>query len=397
MNLVKTRNDRDVLISTSIASSMVFIDTTAVNTVLPAIQRSLDTALTDAQWVVEIYMLFLASLLLLGGALGDRFGRRRVFRLGIILFAFASLACGLSQTPLQLIAARAFQGIAAALLTPASLALLNASFPPDRRAAAVGAWSAVTALAVPLGPVLGGALADWLSWHWIFFINLPLSIAALYALRNVERPRFDPQIASSFDLAGAVVITLALGGLVYGLLELSRRGLSDDFVLAGFVVSAIGLPLFIFIESRAENPLMPLSLFRIRTFTGINLATFLLYGGLHGSSFFIPFKFISTHGYSAAQAGAALLPLPLAIFDLVTRLRRHRPPPRPCYSRGNGQCNDGLRTDRHRSYSARPLLLDRLSAVYHRSCDRARTAGCSFDHHCRQCRRRGQERHRFEP
>jgi MFS family permease len=156
MNLVKTRNDRDVLISTSIASSMVFIDTTAVNTVLPAIQRSLDTALTDAQWVVEIYMLFLASLLLLGGALGDRFGRRRVFRLGIILFAFASLACGLSQTPLQLIAARAFQGIAAALLTPASLALLNASFPPDRRAAAVGAWSAVTALAVPLGPVLGG-------------------------------------------------------------------------------------------------------------------------------------------------------------------------------------------------------------------------------------------------
>ncbi|HYM98552.1 MAG TPA: MFS transporter [Aestuariivirgaceae bacterium] len=316
MNLIKTRNDRDVLLSTSIASSMVFIDTTAVNTVLPAIQRSLDTALTDAQWVVEIYMLFLASLLLLGGALGDRFGRRRVFRLGIILFAFASLACGLSETPLQLIAARAFQGIAAALLTPASLALLNASFPPERRAAAVGAWSAVTALAVPLGPVLGGALADWLSWHWIFFINLPLSIAALYALRNVERPRFDPQIASSFDLAGAVVITLALGGLVYGLLELSRRGLSDDFVLAGFVVSAIGLPLFVLIESRAKNPLMPLSLFKIRTFTGINLATFLLYGGLYASSFFIPFKFISTQGYSAAQAGAALLPLPLAISIL---------------------------------------------------------------------------------
>jgi EmrB/QacA subfamily drug resistance transporter len=316
MTLIATPNDRVVLISTAVASSMVFVDTTAVNTILPAIQKSLATSLTDVQWVVEIYILLLGSLLLMGGALGDRYGRRKVFRLGIILFALASIACGLAQTPLQLIAGRAGQGIAAALLTPASLALLNASFPPERRAAAVGAWSAVTALVVPLGPVLGGALADAVSWHWVFFINVPLSVAALYALRTVERPRFDPEITSSFDVAGAVVITAALGGLIFGLLEISRRGPADELVLAGLIAAAVGLPLFVFVESRAKSPLMPLRLFRSRTFTGINLTTFLLYGGLHAASFFIPFKFISAHGYSAAQAGAALLPLPVAITIL---------------------------------------------------------------------------------
>ena len=316
MALVQSRNDREVIIATTLASAMVFVDTSAVNTVMPAIQRSLGATITDVQWVLEIYTLFLASLMLVGGALGDRFGRLRIFRLGVILFAIASLACALSQSALTLILARAFQGVAAALLTPASLALLNASFPPGRRPAAVGVWSAVTALAVPLGPVLGGALADAFSWHWIFVINLPLSALTLLASRRLERPAFDPEVHSSFDWIGAVSITLALGGLVFGMLEASRLGFSHRWVQAAFVISAVAFAAFVMIENRIKDPMMPLDLFRIRVFTGINLTTLLLYGSFHAAMFLVPFKFISAHGYSATQAGAALLPLTAGIFLL---------------------------------------------------------------------------------
>ena len=295
---------------------MVFVDTSAINTVMPAIQRSLGASITDAQWVLEIYTLILASFMLVGGALGDRYGRLRVFRIGVGLFALASVACALSQSALALILARAFQGAAAALLTPASLALLNASFPPERRPAAVGTWSAVTALAVPLGPVLGGALADSFSWHWIFVINLPLSALTLLASRRLERPPFDPEVRGSFDWPGAVSITLALGGLVFGMLEAPRLGFSHGWVQAAFVISAVGFAAFLTIESRIKDPMMPLDLFRIRVFTGINLTTLLLYGSFHAAMFLVPFKFISAHGYSATQAGAALLPLTAGIFLL---------------------------------------------------------------------------------
>lgn len=316
MALVRNINDRQVIISTTLASAMVFVDTSAVSTVMPTIQKSLGASITDAQWVMEIYTLILASFMLMGGALGDRFGRRKVFRLGVILFGIASLACALSQTALQLIMARAFQGAAAALLTPASLALLNASFPPDRRAAAVGVWSAVTALVVPLGPVLGGALADYLSWHWIFVINIPLTIVTLVAMRRIERPAYDPETPAGFDWAGALAITVALGGLVYGMLESPRLGWSDWGVRAAFVASVVGFVAFIVVEARVREPMMPLSLFRIPVFTGINLTTFLLYGGFHAAMFLVPFKFIAAHGYTATQAGAALLPLTVGIFVL---------------------------------------------------------------------------------
>lgn len=316
MNLVQSRNDRDVLIATTLASAMVFVDSSAVSTVMPAIQKSLGASLTDAQWVMEVYTLILASFMLMAGALGDRYGRRRVFRLGVILFACTSIACAISQNPLELILARAFQGAAAALLTPASLALLNASFPAERRAAAVGIWSAVTALVVPLGPVVGGALADHLSWHWIFLINIPLSVATLIAMRKIERPQFDPETPSGFDWIGALVITVALGGLVYGMLETPRLGTGDAWVRAGFIAGIVGLVLFVVVESSVPEPMMPLGLFRIRVFTGINITTLLLYGGFHAAMFLVPFKFIAAHGYSATRAGASLLPLPLGVFVL---------------------------------------------------------------------------------
>ena len=183
--------------------------------------------------------LILASLMLVGGALGDRFGRLRIFRLGVILFALASLACALSQSALTLILARAFQGAAAALLTPASLALLNASFPPGRRPAAVGVWSAVTALAVPLGPVLGGALADWFSWHWIFVINLPLSAFTLFSGPQARAAGIRSGGSGRLRLDRGVAITLALGGLVFGMLEASRLGFTHRMgAVAAFVISA---------------------------------------------------------------------------------------------------------------------------------------------------------------
>ncbi len=316
MALVQSRNDREVIIATTLASAMVFVDTSAVNTVMPAIQRSLGATITDAQWVLEIYTLILASLMLVGGALGDRFGRLRIFRLGVILFALASLACAMSQSALTLILARAFQGAAAALLTPASLALLNASFPPGRRPAAVGVWSAVTALAVPLGPVLGGALADWISWHWIFVINLPLSAFTIFAGRRLERPTFDPEVPAGFDWMGAIAITLSLGGLVFGMLEAPRLGFTHGWVVAAFVVSAFAFAAFVATEYLIKDPMLPLDLFRIRIFTGINLTTLLLYGSFHAAMFLVPFKFISAHGYSATQAGSALLPLTVGIFLL---------------------------------------------------------------------------------
>lgn len=305
-----------VLAATILGSSMAFIDGTAVNVALPSLQTHLGATVAEVQWVVEAYTLFLSSLLLVGGALGDRFGRRRVFVLGVAGFALASAACGLAASPGQLIAARAVQGIAAAFLVPGSLALLSAAFDEDRRGRAIGTWSGFSAITAAVGPLLGGWLVDHASWRWVFFLNLPLALAVVViSLRFVPESR-DPEASGKLDVVGALLATLGLCGLTFGLIESSRRGWGDPVVLATLVVGVFALLAFLRVEARAPSPMMPLSLFRSRAFAGANLLTLWLYAALGGALFFLPFHLIQVRGYSATAAGAALLPFILLMFVL---------------------------------------------------------------------------------
>jgi EmrB/QacA subfamily drug resistance transporter len=309
--------ERWVLAATVLASSMAFIDGTVVNVALPALQAQLGATVAEVQWVVEAYALFLSALLLVGGALGDRFGRRRVFLLGVAGFAAASAACGLAASPGQLIAARALQGIAAALLVPGSLALLSATFDETRRGRAIGTWSGFGALTAAIGPLLGGWLIDQASWRWVFFLNLPLALAVLaIGLRFVPESRDPEAAAGRLDFAGVALVTSGLGGLTFGLIESQRRGWGDPLVAGALVLGALALAGFLRHEARTPAPMMPLSLFRSRTFAGANLLTFWLYGALGGALFFLPFHLIQIHGYSATAAGAALLPMVVLLFVL---------------------------------------------------------------------------------
>jgi EmrB/QacA subfamily drug resistance transporter len=304
-----------VLAATILASSMAFIDGTAVNVALPALQRELGATVTEVQWVVEAYALFLSALLLVGGALGDHFGRRRVFLFGVGSFALASIGCGLAPGIGALIAARAVQGVAAALLVPGSLALLSASFEPERRGRAIGTWSGFGAISASVGPLVGGWLIDHASWRWVFAINLPIALAVIViALRFVPESR-DPE-AGALDPAGALLATLGLGGLTFGLIESSRLGWTALPVLAALVGGTAALAGFLAVEARARAPMMPLNLFRARAFAGANLLTLWLYAALGGTLFFLPFDLIQVRGYTATQAGAALLPFVLSMFLL---------------------------------------------------------------------------------
>ncbi len=305
-----------VLAATILGSSMAFIDGTAVNVALPALQTHLGATVAEVQWVVEAYTLFLSALLLVGGALGDRFGRRRVFLLGVIGFALASVGCGLAATPGLLIAARAVQGVAAALLVPGSLALISSSFDKGRRGRAIGTWSGFSSITAAVGPLLGGWLIDNASWRWVFFLNLPLALIVLVVTWRFVPESRDPEASGKLDFAGALLVTLGLGGLTFGLIESSRLGWRDPLVIGTFVLGLLALAGFLRVEARAQNPMMPLSLFRSRVFAGANLLTFWLYAGLGGSLFFLPFYLIQVRGYSATAAGAALLPFVLLMFFL---------------------------------------------------------------------------------
>jgi EmrB/QacA subfamily drug resistance transporter len=307
---------RAVLIATILASSMVFIDGSAVNVALPMLQRQLGASAAQAQWVVESYALFLAALLLVGGMLGDRFGRKRVFVLGTALFAATSVWCGLSPNIEMLIVARAAQGVAAALLTPASLAIISAAFRDEmERGRAIGTWSGFTAITAAFGPVLGGWLVENASWRWVFFINVPLAVIVLVvALRGVPESRDEE--AGRLDVIGAVLATIGLGALVFGLIEAPVRGWGNPVVLASLLTGVVGLVAFIFAETRAPSPMMPLGLFRSPTFGGANLLTLLLYGAFGGALFWLPFNLIQVQEYSATEAGAALLPAILILFAL---------------------------------------------------------------------------------
>jgi len=305
-----------VLAATILGSGMVFVDGTVVNVALPALQRDLGATLAEVQWVIESFALFLAALLLAAGAAGDRFGRRRVFSLGTLIFALASVWCGFAQSPLELIVARALQGIGGALLVPNSLAIISASFNDHERGKAIGTWSGATAITAAIGPVLGGWLIDTVSWRAVFFINLPLAAAVLaVAWWHVPESRNDEE-QGSLDWPGAALATFGLGGLVYGLIEAPQRGWGSPDIVATLAFGVLALAAFVYVERHRPNPMLPLRLFGSRTFAGANLLTFFLYGALGGGLFFVPLNLIQVQGYSATAAGAALLPFILLVFLL---------------------------------------------------------------------------------
>jgi EmrB/QacA subfamily drug resistance transporter len=306
-----------VLLAAILGSSITFIDSTVVNVALPVLQRELGTDIVGAQWVVEAYSLMLSALILVGGSLGDRLGRRRVFSAGLVLFGVASAGCGLAQTTAHLVAARAVQGVGAAMLVPGSLAIISASFSREERGRAIGTWSGFTAISAGVGPVLGGWLVENVSWRWIFFINLPLAaLVLLITWARVPESR-DESAGERVDILGALTATLGLGGVVYGLLEAGGRGFEDARVAASLAAGVVLLILFVVVERRrGPGAMMPLALFRSKTFAGANLLTFFLYGALGGLMFFLPFNLIQVQGYSATEAGAALLPFVLTMFLL---------------------------------------------------------------------------------
>jgi EmrB/QacA subfamily drug resistance transporter len=305
-----------VLAATILGSSMAFIDGSVVSVALPALQTDLETSIRGSQWVVNAYMLTLGALMLVGGAAGDRYGRRRVFCLGVIVFTLTSIGCGLAPSASALIAARTLQGIGGALMVPESLAIISAAFPESERGRAIGTWAGFSALTTALGPVLGGWLVDASSWRTIFFVNVPLgAITLAIAFRHMPESRGDTT-PSAVDWPGGALATVGLGALAYGLTSASDLSWSHPVVLGSVIAGALLLTLFVWWEKHAAAPMMPLPLFDSRQFSGANALTLLLYFSLGGAMFFVPFVLIGVHGYSAMAAGAAFLPFTLIMGGL---------------------------------------------------------------------------------
>ncbi|HMK67407.1 MAG TPA: MFS transporter [Stellaceae bacterium] len=310
------RVKRFVLAATIIGSGMAFIDSAAVGVALPVIGTDLGVSLPVMQWVVNGYVLVSAALTLIGGAAGDRFGRRRVFLLGIVVFTAASCACGLGTGAVALIAARIAQGAGGALMVPNSLAIIGAAFGKSEKGKAIGTWAGASSIASALGPVLGGWLTDTVSWRAIFFINVPFAVlAALIAWARLPESR-DPQAAPRLDWPGAALAACGLAALAFAFIEAGPRGWHDPLIVISAGAGVLVLALFLLVEARGAAPMVPLGLFRSSRFSGINLLTLLLYGALGGALFLLPFDLIRVQSYKAAEAGAAFLPFPLIMFSL---------------------------------------------------------------------------------
>lgn len=304
-----------ILIATILGSSLAFIDSTVVNVALPAIQGSFHATVVDVQWVVESYGLFLAALILIGGSLGDLFGRRLMFMVGTAIFALASAGCGAASNIHLLIIARSIQGVGAALLVPGSLAIISSSFDEQSRGQAIGTWSGFTAITAAIGPVLGGWLVEHASWRWVFFINFPLA-AAVIGISLWRVPESRAASAGRVDWAGAILATVGLGGLVTGFIESVNRGWRDPVVFGSLIAGVAFLVAFVLVEAKGHSPMLPLTLFRSRSFSGANLLTLFLYAAMGIFFFLFPLNLIQVQKYSATAAGAAMLPLILLMFFL---------------------------------------------------------------------------------
>lgn len=312
------RERRWVLVAAILASVIAYIDESVVNVALPAIAENLATSVAVVQWVINAYTLCLAAFLLVGGAAGDRIGRRRVLVVGITIFAIASVWCGLAPNVAQLIIARALQGIGAALLVPCSLAIIGASFPEADRGKAIGTWAGFSALASAVGPLLGGWIVDHMTWQAIFLINPFLALPTIWiALRHVPES-YDPEAPPGIDWVGSLLVFGGLGSVAFGLIALPDRDARDVSLVAYFAVGLLLLITFVWHEGRTRSPMMPLGLFLSRTFSGINVMTLLLYAALSGAFFLLPFDLIQVHGYSATLAGAVFLPFTV-IMSVLSR------------------------------------------------------------------------------
>ena len=304
-----------ILAATILASGMAFVDSTVVNIALPAIQASLHATIVGVQWVVESYGLFLGALILVGGSLGDLLGRRRMFLVGVWVFAAASIACGLSSNIQQLVIARSIQGVGAAFLVPGSLSIISASFDKQTRGRAIGTWSGFTGITTAAGPVLGGWLIQHASWRWAFFINIPLAAAVIIiSLRHIPESR-NPT-AGRVDWLGALVATIGLGGVVYGFIESTSLGWADPLVFGSLIAGFACLLVFVFVEAKVSSPIVPPALFASRSFSGANMLTLFLYAAVGIFFFLFPLNLIQVQGYSTTATGAAALPLILLMFFL---------------------------------------------------------------------------------
>jgi len=313
------RSDRWVLFATILGSSLVFIDGFIVALALPSIQRELHATASDAQWVVEAYTLVLGSLMLFGGALGDRAGRRRVFTIGVGIFTFGSLACAFATSASMLVTARVAQGFGGMLLAPASLALIGAHFSGVRRDRAFASWASYGALTTAIGPAVGGLIVDHLGWRAVFFLNIPLAALVIWATqRHISESR-DETIDGPLDIFGAMLATLGFGAITYALIASSSYGWESLRIGGTFIAGILALIAFVAVERRARAPIMPLALFASRTFSGVNAVTLLLYGALGATFYYLPFIMIQGHGYSATETALAQLPLILGLI-LLARL-----------------------------------------------------------------------------
>lgn len=315
-----TARRRATLVASILGLSIVILDGTAVGVALPKIEEDLGATLADQTWIVNAYLLALSALLLIGGALGDRYGRRRIYLIGLVGFGVTSLICGLAPNVELLILFRALQGLAGALLVPLTLAIIAAEFDESERGSAIGAWAAWSGLAAALGPLLGGLLVDSAGWRWVFFINVPVIVATVALVMWGVKESRDEEDTGSIDIPGAILVAAGLGLATYGLIEGPANGFDDPVVVGALIGGAICLALFALVERNVSNPLMPGWLFRRPNFTAANIATIGMYAALSGAFFLIPIFLQGVAGWTAVAAGAALLPVTILMLALSSRM-----------------------------------------------------------------------------